>query len=287
MNKLIDMHVHSTYSDGTKTPRELVKIAKDTGLAAFALTDHDTTEGLPEILAAAKQHNILVIPGVELSTGYKNIEQDVHILGYNINYNSPVFIKHLRDFQNERDNRNKEMLKRMEDDGFDISYEKVVKAYPDAVITRAHFARFLMDKGIVTSLKEGFSKYLSKTSKYYVPRKLITPKDAVEIIKKAEGKAILAHPLLYGLEDTELQSLISSLKNSGLDGIEAVYSLHNPEDEIYVRNLANKFSLKISGGSDYHGDNKPDISMGFGKGNLRIPYELLEQLELVNNSQEA
>lgn len=283
MNKLIDMHVHSTYSDGTKTPSELVKIAKEANLAAFALTDHDTTEGLPEVLAAAKQHNILVIPGVELSTGYKNIEQDVHILGYNIDYNSPVFIKHLTDFQNERDNRNKEMLKRMEEDGFDISYGQVVRAYPDAVITRAHFARFLMDKGYVSSLKEGFAKYLSKTSKYYVPRKLITPEDAVEIIKKAGGKAILAHPLLYGLDDKELQSLISSLKDFGLDGIEAVYSLHNDDDERYVRNLADKFHLKISGGSDYHGDNKPDISMGSGKGNLKIPYDLLERLELDNH----
>lgn len=281
MKKLIDMHVHSTFSDGTNTPKELVEIAKRKGLAAFALTDHDTVDGLAEVICAAKNHHILLIPGVELSTGYKNIEQDVHILGYNIDYNSHVFTTHLKNFQQERIDRNIKMLKKMSDDGFDISYDSVISAYPDAVITRAHFARFLMDKGYVSSIREGFTKYLSKESKYYVTRELISPKQAVEIIKESGGKAVLAHPLLYGLDEKDLNSLISQLCSSGLDGIEAIYSLHSKEDEIYVRNLAKTFSLEISGGSDYHGDNKPDIELGSGKGNLEIPINLLEKLEII------
>lgn len=170
------------------------------------------------------------------------------------------------------------MLQRMHDDGFNISYEQVTYAYPDSVITRAHFARFLMEKGYTSSLKEGFDKYLSKNSKYYIPRKLVSPTGAVEIIKEAGGVAVLAHPLLYGLDDAALNILISDLKEKGLDGIEAIYSLHSDKDESYVRSLADKFNLKISGGSDYHGTNKPDIFIGKGKGNLKIPYSVLEQL---------
>ena len=275
------MHVHSTFSDGTNTPKQLAKIAKDAGLYAFSLTDHDTTEGLPFILEAAKQYNIKIIPGVELSTGYLNLEQDVHILGYNIDYESEVFENHLKAFQQERIDRNKKMIRNLADDGIDISYEKMLELYPDAVITRAHFARYLMEMGYVKSVREGISEFLSKESKYYVKRTLITPADAVRIIKEAGGKAVLAHPLLYGLDDTELNILIKMLVNAGLDGIEAMYSLNSEADEKYVMSLARKYNLKISGGSDYHGSNKPDISIGKGKGNLKIPYELLIDLDLV------
>ena len=278
MTKLIDMHVHSTFSDGTNTPAQLVSKAKEAGLSAFALTDHDTTDGIFEILSAAKNSGIEVIPGIEISAVYKGARQDIHILGYNMYYNSKNFQKHLSDFRNERLNRNKQMLQRMHDDGFNISYEQVTYAYPDSVITRAHFARFLMEKGYTSSLKEGFDKYLSKKSKYYIPRKLVSPTGAVEIIKEAGGVAVLAHPLLYGLDDAALNILISDLKEKGLDGIEAIYSLHSDKDESYVRSLADKFNLKISGGSDYHGTNKPDIFIGKGKGNLKIPYSVLEQL---------
>lgn len=275
------MHVHSTYSDGTNTPKELVEIALKNNLCAIALTDHDTIDGLAEIIQCSKNTNLKIIPGIELSTGFKNLEQDVHILGYNINYNETAFVEHIENFQKERDNRNKTMIERMKKDGIDISYEKITLAYPDAVITRAHFARFLMEKGYVSSVREGITKFLSKTSKYYVSRTLITPAQAVEIIKKAGGKAVLAHPLLYGLSDTELNDLIKDLKNYGLDGIEAIYSLHSPDEESYVKKLASKHNLLLSGGSDYHGSNKPDILLGKGKGNLQIPYSLLKKLGLL------
>lgn len=280
MKKIIDMHVHSTYSDGTNTPLQLAKIAKNAGLCAFALTDHDSTDGLAEISSLSRQFDIKIIPGVELSTGYLNLEQDVHILGYNIDYNSPTFKNHLKNFQQERVWRNKKMAQNLADDGIDISYEKLLEIYPDSVITRAHFARYLMNKGYVSSVREGISNFLSKDSKYYVKRTLISPTDAVNIIKEAGGKSVLAHPLLYGLDDAQLNDLIQKLCEMGLDGIEAIYSLHSSEDEKYVMELAKKYNLKISGGSDYHGTNKPDISIGSGKGNLKIPYELLEQLEI-------
>lgn len=280
MKKLIDMHVHSTYSDGTNTPKELVKLAKAANLCAFALTDHDCIDGLPEIIKFAEEYDIKIIPGVELSTGYLNLEQDVHILGYGIDYNANAFKQHLKDFQNERIERNKKMIKRLSDDGIDISLEKMHNLYPDAVITRAHFARYLMEQGYVNSVKDGIFKFLSKSSKYYVKRTLISPADAVKIIKAAGGCAVLAHPLLYGLKNDELNVLIKELLNYGLDGIEAIYSTNSTEDEIYVKSLAKKYNLKISGGSDYHGTNKPDISIGTGKGNLQIPYELLIDLNL-------
>jgi len=275
------MHVHSTFSDGTKTPKQLVKIANDAGLCALSLTDHDTTEGLPYIFEAAKEYEIKIIPGVELSTGYMNLEQDVHILGYNIDYKSEVFENHLKAFQQERIDRNKKMIQNLADDGIDISYEKMLELYPDAVITRAHFARYLMEKGYVKSVREGINNFLSKESKYYVKRTLISPVSAVKIIKAAGGKAVLAHPLLYGLDDKQLNILITNLKENGLDGIEAIYSLNSKSDEKYIRGLAEKYNLKISGGSDYHGSNKPDISIGKGLGNLNIPYDLLIDLDLV------
>lgn len=281
MQKLIDMHVHSTFSDGTNTPTQLVKLAKEAGLCAFSLTDHDTTKGLDEVIEAAKHNNITVIPGVELSTGYLDLEQDVHILGYNIDYKSEIFEQFLRKFQEERINRNKKMIQNMAKDGIDISYEKIVNLYPDSVVTRAHFARYLMEKGYVGSVREGISDFLSKKSKYYVKRTLISPQDAVRIIKDAGGKAVLAHPLLYKLSDMQLNSLVISLKEAGLDGIEAMYSLNSEADEKYLMKLAKKFNLKISGGSDYHGSNKPDISIGRGLGNLQIPYELIYNLDLI------
>lgn len=282
MNK-IDLHVHSVFSDGTNTPSELVKLAEETQLTAFALTDHDTVAGLEEALEAASHSSVHVIPGVELSAGYLGSEQDVHILGYNMDYKSEAFQAHLDNFQLERVNRNKKMLQNMHDDGIDISYEQVLKAYPDAVITRAHFAWFLIHKGYAKDWSDAFTNFLAKDKPYYVKRELITPMDAVTLIKKAGGIAVLAHPLLYGFNHEQLCILIQKMKNCGLDGIEAMYSLHSEEDEQYVRSLAQDFHLKISGGTDFHGGNKPHIALGRGTTDrpLNIPSTILEELKLM------
>lgn len=278
--ELIDLHVHSTFSDGTSTPEQLIKLAEEKNLYVIALTDHDTVEGIPHVLKAAAHSRVKVIPGTELSTAWLESEQDVHVLGYRMDFQAASFQAHLKDFVNERTWRNRKMLQRLHDAGYDISFEQVEQAFPDAVITRAHFARFLMDRGYASSMKEAFQKYLGKDTPYYVKRRLISPLEAVSLIKESGGIAVLAHPLLYGFSQEQLTDLIRKMKDCGLDGIEAIYSLHSQSDEHYLKNLARQFHLAISGGSDFHGSNKPDIQLGSGTGNLTISADLLKPLGL-------
>lgn len=273
--KYIDLHVHSNASDGTYTPKQLVKYALQKQLSAFALTDHDTIYGIEEAVNAAADSPLKVIPGVELSTTYYDL--DVHILGLFIDYTSESLINQLNELNNLRTKRNALMCDLLSTEGFDISLSKMYKKFGDTVITRAHFARYLLDTGYISSLKEAFDKYIGKDCRCYVPKVKCTPKEAIEIILNSNGIPVLAHPLLYHLSNEELEELIVFLKNSGLVGIEAIYSLNEGTDEENMLLLAQKYNLKVTGGSDFHGKNKPDIDLGVGKGNLRIPSSLLEQ----------
>ncbi|MSS64767.1 PHP domain-containing protein [Velocimicrobium porci] len=280
--KRIDLHVHSTISDGTLTPTELVHLADKQGLASFALTDHDTIDGITEAKNEAqnlaKEHTSLeVISGVEISAGYK--KRDIHLLGLLIDENNTSLIHSLNLAKKNREERNEKMAQSLAKTGMDISIEAILEDDPEAVITRAHFAKFMLKKGYVKSIKEAFTKYLSESSPYYVPREYISPEDAIALIKAAGGVPILAHPLLYHLPEKELFSLIIRLKEAGLMGLEAIYSCNINNEESYVRGLAHKYDLLISGGSDFHGSVKPDISLGAGRGNLNVPYWVLEKLK--------
>lgn len=272
----IDLHVHSTCSDGTFTPTELVAYALQKGLAALALTDHDTTDGITEAQKAARNTSLQIIPGIELSTGYQG--RDIHVLGLNIDPKNEEFQKQLHEFQDTRNRRNHKMIEKMQEHGLSITLEEVEKSYPDSICTRAHFARYLKETGQVSSLAEAFNRYLNDRGPCYVPREKISPQMAVKLIHQGGGKAILAHPLLYRMSDEPLQKLISEMKKAGLDGIEAIYSCNKGKDKSYVRQLARKYGLFITGGSDFHGTNKPNIDLGTGRGNLRIPVELLKNL---------
>lgn len=275
--KLIDLHVHSTYSDGTLTPYELAKLAKDTGLTAFALTDHDTVDGIPDALSACQEFEIELIPGIEFSTEYQG--KDIHIVGLELDRKSPRFLSEVHLFQDSRNIRNRKMIAKLHDLGnIDISWEQMEAAFGKAIWTRAHFARYLKDHGYVKEMKEAFSRYIGDDCPYFVPREKVSPAQAVRLIRSTGGIPILAHPLLYRLTEEGLLTLIEELKNAGLLGIEALYSTHTPEEESFVLRLARRQGLLISGGSDFHGSNKPSISLGTGRGNLRIPYELLEKL---------
>lgn len=275
--KLIDLHVHSTYSDGTLTPYELAKLAKDTGLTSFALTDHDTVDGIPDALSACQKFEIELIPGIEFSTEYQG--KDIHIVGLELDWKSPRFLSEVHLFQDSRNIRNRKMIAKLHDLGnIDISWEQMEAAFGKAIWTRAHFARYLKDHGYVKEMKEAFSRYIGDDCPYFVPREKVSPAQAVRLIRSTGGIPILAHPLLYRLTEEGLLTLIEELKNAGLLGIEALYSTHTPEEESFVLRLARRQGLLISGGSDFHGSNKPSISLGTGRGNLRIPYELLEKL---------
>ena len=275
--KLIDLHVHSTYSDGTLTPYELAKLAKDTGLTAFALTDHDTVDGIPDALSACQEFEIELIPGIEFSTEYQG--KDIHIVGLELDWKSPRFLSEVHLFQDSRNIRNRKMIAKLHDLGnIDISWEQMEAAFGKAIWTRAHFARYLKDHGYVKEMKEAFSRYIGDDCPYFVPREKVSPAQAVRLIRSTGGIPILAHPLLYRLTEEGILTLIEELKNAGILGIEALYSTHTPEEESFVLRLARRQGLLISGGSDFHGSNKPSISLGTGRGNLRIPYELLEKL---------
>lgn len=272
----IDLHVHSTSSDGTFSPSELVILALKKGLKAFALTDHDTTAGIGEAQEAARGTDLTVIPGIELSTSWKN--RDIHILGLNIEPENVYFQDNLRDFQLEREKRNHKIIQKMQDQGLSISYEEMLKLFPDSVWTRAHFARFLVETHQVHTIPEAFNRFLGDHAPCFVPREKVTPFQAVKLIHRGGGKAVLAHPLIYHLSPDQLDELTSLLVKSGLDGIEAIYSTNKGMDETNMRRLARKYNLFITGGSDFHGSNKPAIDMGCGKGNLKIPSSLLKNL---------
>ena len=279
---MVDLHVHSTCSDGTFTPEELVDYAIKKGLTAFALTDHDTVSGLDRAIhyAASLRHTPVqipeVIPGIELSTEYQG--KDIHMVGLFIDYHQPNFARYLEDFIHSRENRNKKMCALLREHGIDITYEALLAEFPGAVITRAHFARYLLSHGYIQSLKEAFDRYVGDRCPCFVPREKVTPAQAVELILGAGGVPVLAHPILYHMSDDRLEALVAELKSIGLVGIEAIYSTYNTAEERQIRGLASKYGLKISGGSDFHGANKPKIDLGTGWGKLYVPDEVLEKL---------
>lgn len=275
--KIVDLHVHSTCSDGTCTPRELVDYALEKGLEAFALTDHDTTAGLAEAMEYARTKGIKVVPGIEFSTEYES--RDIHILGLYIDYEKKEFKEQVQAFIDSRVMRNRKMCNNLQEAGIDITYEGLLEAFPDSTITRAHYARYLLDHGYVKSMPEAFDRYVGDHSPYFVPREKVTPAQAVKLILMADGIPVLAHPPLYHMSRERLEKLVVSLKEAGLIGIEAVYSTYNAAEEREMRSLAARHHLLISGGSDFHGSNKPGLDLATGYGKLYVPSSVLEDLE--------
>lgn len=281
--KYIDLHVHSTASDGSYTPSELVNYAIKKNLSAFALTDHDTTAGIDEAMAEASRINssanaqiIRVIPGIELSAEHNG--RDIHILGLNIDYKNEEFNRQVEIYRKSREDRNNKMTTLLQKNGFNITPEMLKHHFGDAVITRAHYAILMVEGGYVSDKNEAFNKYLNPGCPCYIPRTKITVVDAVRLIISANGKPVLAHPLLYHLSDEELDSLVCLLKNNGLQGIEAIYSSNKGNDETNMKNLAKKYNLFITGGSDFHGVAKPGLDLGVGYGDMKISEELLQNI---------
>ena len=284
--KSVDLHVHSNKSDGTLSPSDLVTLALSKGLAAFALTDHDTTEGRDEALQAAsaarsRGEDIEVIPGIEFSTEYEG--KDIHIVGIDIEYKGDAFQTYIKDFQDSRDNRNRKMCQKLAEHGVDITYEKLVSEFPGRILTRSHYATYLLEHGYVQSMSEAFDRYIGDRAPCFLPREKVTPSQAVSLILQSGGIPILAHPILYRMSDERLEKLVATLKEAGLLGIEAIYSTYNTAEERQIRKLAAKYNLCISGGSDFHGTAKPGLDMGNGYGKLFVPYEVLENLRNHNS----
>lgn len=274
---LIDLHVHSSRSDGTMTPAELVDYAIEKGVSAMALTDHDTVDGLDEIMEYAEGKPIEIIPGIEYSTEYNG--RDVHIVGLFIDYKAPVFQDYLSRFQQSRADRNHKLCANLQAAGIDITYEALQALHPGAVITRAHYGRFLLDKGYVKSINEAFDRYLGDHTKYFVHREKITPEDVIKVTLQAGGIPILAHPLLYKLGREQLEILVARLKEAGLMGIECMYSTFTLSEEWQIKKLAKKYNLLQSGGSDFHGANKPGLDLAVGYGKLHVHEDVLKKMK--------
>lgn len=278
----IDLHMHTTASDGTDLPSEAVAKARSLGLEAVALTDHDTAAGVDEALRAGEALGVEVVPGIEVSSDYR--DNNIHILGYFIDPEAPALRAVLEWIRTERIARNESVVHLLADDGFDISVDELHSLYPEAVLGRPHMAELLMKKGYVSSVQEGFDRYLGEGGKYYMPKRRISMARAVETILASGGLAVLAHPLQYRYPPDEVTEMIGYGKSLGIRALECFYSEHSAEDERWLLAQAERFGLGVSGGSDYHGTRKPWISMGSGTDNLAIPYSVLEQLKKLRRS---
>ncbi len=279
-NYLIDMHCHTTASDGSLTPTEIIKLAKESGLKAIAITDHDTTDGIDEALKAGEKYNIEVIKGIEFAALYDtDTELEIHILGYFIDHKNKKFKEVLKSITEARENRNILMVEKLRKIGIDITIEDVNEDAGGEIITRAHFANVLQKKGYVKSKNEAFSYFLSPGKAGYVRREFVTPKVCIDAIKNAGGAAFLAHPTLYKMSYEQIEKALKHLKELGLVGVESEYSTYSTEQERNIKKIAKKLDLLISGGSDFHGSYKPDIKLGVGMGNLKIPYEYAEKIK--------
>ena len=271
-----DLHTHSVYSDGTFTPAELIAGAQQAGLSAIALTDHNTVAGLPDFLQAAENSGVEPVPGVEFSTDYGDIE--LHILALDVKPEHYATITQLlEDAARRKEESNISLVENLNRAGYAISYEEIKGKTPNGQVNRAHIAAELTEKGYTADRQEAFKKLLSPKRGYYQPPVRIGSYEAIRFIKSLGAIAVLAHPFL-NLDEQGLRAFLPEAVACGLGGMETAYSKYTPETTLLAEQIAGEFGLKNSGGSDFHGENKPEIALGVGKGNLAIPYQWLEKL---------
>lgn len=274
--KYCDLHTHSVYSDGTFTPEELIAAAKQAGLAAVALTDHNTVAGLPCFLAAAQGSGVEAVPGVEISTDYG--EKELHILALFVR---PEHYDAITDLMEEMLRRKEESNVALVDAlfraGYPVDYAAIKARTPNGQVNRALIAAELARLGYVEDIQAAFKKLLSPKRGLYTPPKRIGSYEAIRFIKSLGCTAVLAHPFL-NMDAAMLRGFLPEAVACGLDGMETVYSKYSPEETALAIRIAQEFGLKNSGGSDFHGQNKPDIAIGTGRGDLKIPVEWMEAL---------
>ena len=273
----IDLHLHTTHSDGSLSPTDVLRLAHKAGVTALAITDHDIVTGMPEAIAAGAELGIEIIPGVEISSRVGNSE--LHILGYFLQWQDPELNQRLATLRESRHSRNPQIIERLRALGLDVTYEEVRTLAGTDAVGRPHIARLLMDKHYVTSAKDAFDRYLADGRPAYVARELPSPADAIAWIRAAGGVAVLAHPTWAKVSGESLNALLIALKAQGLGGIEVHYSSHTKRQTREYHDLAKRLDLLITGGSDFHGITKPDIEVGTGKGGLKVSEKLLDPLK--------
>lgn len=273
----VDLHVHSNASDGTFSPSQVVELAKNAGLDAFALTDHDTTAGVPEALEKGRDLNIEVIPGIEVSSSFDGTE--IHILGLFVNSDDPVLAAMLEKMRISRDRRNEKMLENLAADGISFTKEELCGDNPDTIITRAHIAHALVAKGICSGMDQAFKKYLQYGGHYCPQKEHLSPEEVVKTLISNGAFVALAHPFQYKFGDKKTEEMIAHMADLGMKGLEVYHSSNNKLESMKLQEMAVRHHLLPTGGSDFHGGNKPDISIGTGRGGLRVSSLLLEDIK--------
>ena len=277
MDFFCDLHTHSTFSDGTDTPTALLELAQERGLASIALTDHNTIAGLPEFLAAAEGKKVRAIPGTEFSADYNGTE--LHILGLFLKPEHFAAITELlEDYHRRKEQSNRDLVDKLNAAGYAIDYDRIKASTPEGQVNRALIAAELTRLGYTESIQAAFKKLLSPKCGYYVPPQRSTPFEIIRFIKSLGAVAVLAHPFL-NLDEEPLREFLKEAVPCGLDGMETLYSTYDEQTTAIAMKVADDFGLLHSGGSDYHGDNKPHIQLGIGQGNLQIPQRLVTALE--------
>ena len=278
----IDLHIHSTASDGTLSPAEILALAQNLNIAAISITDHDTLEGSKNALFCGIPPSVKFLTGVEISAdppGSFQLAGSLHILGYALDVDHPELNQKLTMLKDSRQKRNPEILKLLSGLGIDITFDELRNLAEEDQLGRPHIARLMVKKGVVSSIDAAFDRYLGHGKPAYVDRFRFGCEDTIRTILDAGGIPVLAHPMLLNIQQHEIfENLIDVLTEMGLKGIEVYYPEHTRDLMVYYTRLARRHDLLITGGTDFHGDLNPEIKMGSGTGDLYIPYELYEKL---------
>jgi len=279
MEKYCDLHAHSNVSDGSLTPTQLLRLAEQSGLSAVVLSDHNSVAGLPEFTEAARNSPVEAVPAVEFSTEYENIE--LHILALYVRPEHYDAINTLlEDFKRRKELSNLALIKALREAGYDLDYDTIRGNH--GYVNRAHIAEAMTQKGYTASVQEAFKTLLSPKRGYYVPPKRPDVFETIRFIKSMGAVAVLAHPFL-NLDEVQLRTFLPMAVSCGLDAMETMYAKYDPETTARAKALAKEYGILESGGSDFHGSAKPDIALGRGRGDLRIPLKVLELLKKKKN----
>jgi len=272
----IDLHTHSTFSDGTLSPSALVTLAKSKRLTAISITDHDTMEGVDEAIEAGMKVGLEVVPGIEISAVYGQLH--VHLLGYYIDQKDRKLRSILNEIQAARMVRNRKIIKKLQEQGVPVTLEEVEKKSAVGQAGRPHIAQVLVEKGIVSSIDQAFSRFLARGASAYEPRKVLEALDGIALISEAGGIPVLAHPATIDNSLRKIPALIEQLVPCGLQGIEVYYPTHSRKNQKQLSGLAKLYNLVVTGGSDYHGDIRTGTMLADGS-NVHVPPVVLDQLK--------
>ena len=277
---MIDFHCHSLFSDGTDTPEDLARLGHEAGLDALALTDHDTLDALPRFLGQQPQVKTRLVPGIELSCRFMG--RSLHVLGLFVDHEDPPFQKRLEGLRGRREDRNLHMVEKLQSMGLSITWKQVQAQAPTALVARPHFAKALVACGAASSTQEAFLRFVGDHAPGYVEREELEPEVAARWIWEAGGIPVVAHPGRFG-RGFIWDEAMPVLRQAGMAGFEAFYGGYSLSEETYFNDLAARLGMARSGGSDYHGANKPGLKLGVGRGNLKVPFELLAELEIARD----